>query len=92
MQKGEDDYTFTWTGTLASGELKFTCDCQSDWNGAWFMASEENKVFEAGSETICFVDKQLAENASVDRKWKVSAGNYTIVLNQLTETMTVTKN
>lgn len=56
------------------------------------MASEENKVFEAGSETICFVDKQLAENASVDRKWKVSAGNYTIVLNQLTETMTVTKN
>ena len=92
LQKGEDDYTFIWTGTLASGELKFTCDCQSDWNGAWFMASEENKVFEAGSETICFVDKQLAENASVDRKWKVSAGNYTIVLNQLTETMTVTKN
>ena len=92
MQKGEDDYTFTWTGTLASGELKFTCDCQSDWNGAWFMASEEGKIFEAGSETICFVDKQLAENANIDRKWQVSAGNYTIVLNQLTETMTVTKN
>ncbi len=92
MQKGGDDYTFTWTGTLSSGELKFTCDCQSDWNGAWFMASEENKVFEAGSETICFVDKSLPENGSVDRKWKVSAGNYTIVLNQLTETMTVTKN
>lgn len=92
MQQGDDAYTFTWTGTLSSGELKFTCDCQSDWNGDWFMASEENKVFEAGTETVCFVDKSLPENGSVDRKWKVSAGNYTIVLNQLTETMTVTKN
>ena len=92
LQKGSDDYTFTWTGNLNSGELKFTCDCDSSWNGAWFMASEENKPFEAGTETICFVDKQLPENSSVDRKWKVTAGNYTIELNQLTETMTVTKN
>ena len=74
-------YVMTWTGTLNAGELKFTCDCQSDWNGDWFMASEENKVFEAGTETVCFVDKSLPENGSVDRKWKVSAGNYTITKN-----------
>ncbi|MCI2081577.1 MAG: SusF/SusE family outer membrane protein [Bacteroidales bacterium] len=88
-----DDYDFTWTGDLAAGELKFTCDKKSDWMGAWFMASENDKEFVEGTETVTFVDKQITGNGDIDRKWKVSdAGNYTIVLNQLTETMTVKKN
>lgn len=91
MDKGDDDYTFTWTGRLNDGELKFTCDCDSSWNGAWFMAGENDKPLEAGSEAISFVDKRLAENGSIDRKWTVTAGNYTLTLNQLTETLTVTR-
>ena len=88
-----DPYTFTWTGTLNKGELKFTCDKQSDWNGAWFMASEEGKGFAEGTEVITFVDKHITGNGDIDRKWKVNvAGSYTIELNQLTERMTVKKN
>jgi len=92
LDNGGDAYTFTWTGRLNKGELKFTCDRDSSWNGAWFMASENNKPFAEGSETVTFVDKQVPENGSIDRKWVVeTAGDYTITLNQLTETMTVSK-
>lgn len=35
-----DEYTYQWTGNLTTGEIKFTCDNQSDWMGAWFMAVE----------------------------------------------------
>lgn len=92
LDKGDDAYTFTWTGRLNKGELKFTCDKDSSWNGAWFMAPEESKPLAEGSQAITFVDKHLAENGAIDRKWIVeTAGEYTIVLNQLTETMTVTQ-
>ncbi len=92
LVNGDDAYTFTWTGRLNKGELKFTCDKDSSWNGAWFMASENNKPFTEGEETITFVDKRIAENGSIDRKWVVeTAGDYTVVVNQLTETMSVTK-
>lgn len=88
-----DAYTFTWTGNLTAGELKFTCDKQGDWMGAWFMATVDGKAWVEGTENITFVDKHITGNGDIDRKWKVStAGKYTISLNQLTEKMTVTKN
>jgi len=94
MSQGNDVYTFTWTGPLSIGALKFTCDKKSDWNGAWFMASESDKeLLPATDEVITFVDKSVSGNGSVDRKWSVkTAGNYTITINQLTEKMTVVKN
>ena len=88
-----DAYTFTWTGNLTAGELKFTCDKQGDWMGAWFMATTDGKALTDGTENITFVDKHITGNGDIDRKWKVStAGKYTISLNQLTEKITVTKN
>lgn len=89
----QEDYTFTWTGSLTAGSLKFTCDKQSDWNGAWFMPSENDKIWEEGSEVITFVDKSQSSTSDIDRKWKVTqAGSYTITLDQLTEKMIVKKN
>ncbi|MCI1778853.1 MAG: SusF/SusE family outer membrane protein [Bacteroidales bacterium] len=86
------DYTFSWTGILTAGELKITCDKQSDWNGAWFMASEEDKLLVPGTETALFVDKSISSNADIDRKWKVAeAGSYTLTINQLTEQITIEK-
>lgn len=88
----QDAYTFVWTGNLNTGEIKFSCDKQSDWNGAWFMASENDKVWAAGTEVMTFVDKSISGNGDIDRKWKVtSAGKYTITLNQLTEKLTIQK-
>ncbi len=95
-----DPYTFTWTGTLNAGELKFSCDKQADWNGAWFMCSSGNDVAPTGStEHALFIDKsdndfrkQYIEInvGDIDQKWKVaSSGTYTITLNQLTETVSI---
>lgn len=88
MVASSEPYTFTWTGTLNSGELKFTCDKQSDWNGDWFLASQ-NGIEPSGS-----VEQMLfsASGANPDNKWKItSAGTYTIELNQLSETITIKK-
>lgn len=95
-----DDYTFTYTGALSAGELKFTCDKKGDWMGAWFLASEENMTPTGTEERMLFVDKSNdtfkaqyidANINDVDRKWNVEAGNYSITLNQLTETITIIK-
>jgi len=102
MEKGTDDYTFTWTGKLNSGELKFTCDRQSDWNGAWFLCGNGNDIEPTGDvERMLFIDKssddcknQYLDNAigDVDQKWQItSAGTYTITLNQLLETVSIVK-
>jgi hypothetical protein len=94
MNPGIDVYTFTWTGNLSKGALKFTCDKKSDWNGAWFMAAESDKeLLPVTDEVITFVDKSISGNGSIDRKWSIQTiGNYTITINQLTERMTVVKN
>lgn len=96
-----DPYTFTWTGTLGTGELKFTCDKQSDWMGAWFLASEDGKTPTGEEEQMLFIDKSSAACAAqyldiavggIDQKWKIQeAGTYTITLNQLKETITIIK-
>lgn len=101
MNATDDPYVFTWEGNMNAGELKFTCDKKSDWNGAWFMASEENKAPTGEVEQMLFIDKssdackaQYLDTAisDVDLKWKLpEAGYYTITLNQLEETITIVK-
>ena len=41
-------YIFTWTGQLNAGELKFTCDRQADWMGAWFLCGAGNDAEPTG--------------------------------------------
>ena len=89
----DNPYLFSWTGSLKNGELKFSCDLQRDWNGIWYMPETNGKTFtETSGETILLIDKSLPENSSIDNKWKVTAGDYTITVNQLTSTMTVIRN
>ncbi len=95
-------YTFTWTGTLNAGELKFTCDKQADWAGAWFMPSKGGEEPTGEEEDMLFIDKSddtfkdqyPTENiGDVDNKWQITtSGTYTITLDQLHETVTISKN
>lgn len=97
-----DDNIFTWTGHLNAGQLKFSCDKQSDWNGAWFLAPEEDAPASGTTQHTIFIDKSSTEQSElypdlnlgdVDLKWKITeAGNYTITLDQLLETVTIIKN
>lgn len=95
-------YIFTWTGSLTSGELKFSFDKKSDWNGAWLMNASGNGVEPTGEvEHALFIDKSddylknqyLDVNiGDIDNKWRImSAGTYTITLNQLEETVSIAK-
>lgn len=81
-------YKFTWTGNLNGGDLKFTCDKKNDWNGDWFLASENGKEPTGASEQMIF----SAGGANPDNKWKITkAGTYTIELDQLQQTVTIKK-
>ena len=102
MTATDSPYVFTWTGSLTTGELKFTCDKQSDWNGGWFMNSSGNDVEPTGDvEPMLFIDKsddwvkgQYLDFSigDIDQKWKImSAGTYSITLNQLEETVSIVK-
>lgn len=102
MMATDNPYVFTWAGNLTAGELKFTCDKKSDWNGAWFMNASGNGVAPTGEvENMLFIDKSDDYFKSqyldfsigdVDQKWKItSAGHYTITLNQLDETISIVK-
>lgn len=100
-----DDSLFTWTGKLQQGALKFSCDKQGDWMGAWFMAYEADKVPTGEVEPVLFIDKHddsitryhyaQSENINVndvDQKWSITeAGTYTITLDQLHETIIIEK-
>lgn len=102
MQTGDSPYILTWTGTLSAGELKFSCDRQSDWNGAWFMAATPDAEPTGAAEHMLFVDKSdetfksqylTVSVGDLDYKWKIlSSGTYTITLDQLHETIAITKN
>lgn len=87
MTATSDPYTFTWTGALKEGELKFSCDLKSDWNGAWFLASEADKTPTGQLEQMKF----SYPGSNPDNKWMVTAGNYNITLNQLDETVIIQK-
>ena len=94
-------YILTWEGGLSAGELKFTCDKKSDWNGAWFLADKGDKNPTGEQERLLFVDKsddwfksQYIEIGigDIDHKWQIpSAGTYSITLDQLNETITIVK-
>lgn len=88
MTATSDPNKFTWTGNLSAGEMKFTLDKQSDWNGAWFIASEADKAPAGTEEQMIF----NYPGAGVDYKWKITAaGTYTIELDQLNETVSIVK-
>ena len=72
--------------------MKISCDLNREWDGCWFMPTSANKPFDTVSdEVISFVDSK--KDSGVDRKWIVeNAGNYTITVNQLAETVTIVKN
>lgn len=90
-----DDFTFKWTGDLNAGEIKFSCDNRNDWMGAWFMAVEGGEAFTPGDHSMYLIDKTNPDYGygNLDNKWKVTeAGNYTVTLNQATETLNIVKN
>lgn len=94
-----DAYTFTWTGSLKAGELKFSCDCQSDWYGAWFLAPKDNTIPSGEVEKVYFLDKSDATIVKMgikefDRKWRIEEGAegvYQITLNQKDDTVIIKK-
>jgi hypothetical protein len=86
MTKGADDYTYTWTGALKTGEIKFKCSDDSSFDNdaahPWYMAPD------FALPVVLNVDMIVSMNTRGlgDRKWIVQeAGNYTITMNQLTE-------
>ena len=97
----DDPYVFTWIGNLNTGELKFTCDKKSDWNGAWFMSAVNGAAPTGQVEQMLFIDKSSdackeqyldVTVGGIDNKWKLTeAGTYTITLNQLEETVSIVK-
>ncbi|MDR1718648.1 MAG: SusF/SusE family outer membrane protein [Dysgonamonadaceae bacterium] len=92
MTKGADDFTYTWTGTLKTGEIKFKCADDSSWdndeNHPWYMAPEENLPVVPNTDMVL----TPSFRAAGDRKWIVQeAGTYTITINQLTETIKFAK-
>lgn len=98
----KDGFIYTWEGTLSDGALKFTLDKQGDWNGAWFMPTVEDAEPTGEEENLLYINKSDEEFIShyeeagvvigdIDRKWKISAGEYSIVLNELTEKITIVK-
>lgn len=102
MTKSADSpYLFIWSGTLTAGEMKISCDKQSDWNGDWFMADKNGKTPTGEVETALFVSKTDADLSSMytdadlgslDNKWKIQeAGTYQITIDQLKETISIVK-
>ena len=97
MTKSVDSpYIFTWSGTLKAGEMKISCDKQSDWNGDWFMADKNGKTPTGEVETALFVTKSDAELSSMypdadlgglDYKWNIQeAGSYQITIDPVSYT------
>ena len=77
-------YIFTWSGPMTAGEFKLPVET-GDFGGDYFMP-----VLNAsgpGSTQMKFVP-----GGSPDFKWKITeAGNYTITINQLYETISIQK-
>ena len=96
----QSEWVQTWQGNLKAGELKFTCDCSTDWFGAWYLASTVNKVPTGEPEHMVFIDKASDAVAAtgikeLDQKWIITdetAGYYSITLDQQTETVIIKKN
>lgn len=88
MNSTADENIMKWTGELSTGEFKFTCDKQDDWNGDWFLAMQPGIEPSGNVEKIIY----SKNGSNPDNKWKItSAGTYSIELNQLDETVIITK-
>lgn len=88
MSATDSPYLFRWTGTLNGGEMKFTCDKQSDWNGDWFLASANGIAPSGVEESMLF----STNGANPDNKWVITEpGTYSIELNQLQQTVVIAK-
>lgn len=88
MNATASPYKFTWTGTLKPGELKFTCDKQTDWNGSWFLAGMNGAAPTGEVEQMIF----SAKGSVPDNKWKIpEEGKYLVELDQLNETVKIVK-
>lgn len=79
-----DPYIFTYTGPMTAGEFKFPVG-KGNWGGDFFMPEVNHQ--DLGSHRVKFVP-----GGNPDNKWQIiTAGNYKIVLNQLKETIEITK-
>ncbi len=87
-------HIFRWTGEIVAGEFKISCDLDKSFFGTWYMPQNAGEGFSAGeNKAISLVDRGSEETQSIDRNWNLTeTGNYTIAINQMTSTMTVTKN
>lgn len=101
IREENDPNVFTWSGHLNAGELKISADRQSDWNGAWFMATSENEAPTGLKQQVLFIDKSSTacqeqykdvSVGGIDLKWKISdPGDYTITFNQLLEEIVIAR-
>ncbi|WP_447640258.1 MULTISPECIES: SusF/SusE family outer membrane protein [Chitinophagaceae] len=77
-------YEFSYTGPLSVGEFKIPVST-GNWDTDYFMPAANDEG--VGSTNAIFVP-----GGSPDNKWKISdAGNYKVVINQLYETISITK-
>lgn len=80
--------TFTWTGMLSDGELKFSLDKDPSWGGEWIMAPEAGAAISPVSNGV------YSPDGSPDNKWVVKyaeSGEYTITVNVYTYQVTFLK-
>lgn len=74
------DGVFSFTGELASGQIKFPLEIRTDWAG-FFIVAPANGTPAKGKTAINIVSNIPADE-SLDRKWIVgSQGTYTITIN-----------
>ncbi len=79
-----DPYEFTWTGPLTAGEFKIPT-AKGNWGCDYFMPLIDQQGI--NSHLAKFVT-----SGSPDHKWRITvAGNYSIIFNQLKETIDIIK-
>ena len=80
----QNPYEFSYEGNLNVGEFKFPVET-GDWGGDFFMPMINYQDLEK-------TEMKFVPGGQPDNKWKINtAGNYRIVINQLYETIVITK-
>lgn len=85
MQVAADNpYVFTYTAPLSAGEFKFPV-ATGDWGTDYFMPAVNHPPLES-------TDVRFIPGGQPDNKWQITeAGTYAITLNQLYETIEITR-